>query len=54
MHCDAPEPWVVVWILALSTAGGEILALLPIRPNSWLELLVVVLRAISHHLRSRR
>lgn len=49
MHSEA-----LLWVFILATAGSEILALLPIKPNSWLELLLVVLRAISHHRGPRR
>lgn len=36
-----------MWVFILATIGDQILAMLPIKPNSWLELLLVVLRAIS-------
>ena len=37
----------LLWVFVLATAGSEILALVPIKPNSWLELALVILRAIS-------
>lgn len=44
----------LLWVFVLATAGSEILALLPIKPNSWLGLVLVILRAIGDSRRGDR
>jgi len=41
------DPTTVAAIAILAAAGSEILTLLPIRSNSWIQLLVMVLKVIA-------
>jgi hypothetical protein len=41
------DPTTIAIIAILAAAGSEIIALLPIRSNSWVQLLVMALRVIA-------
>jgi len=41
------DPTTVAAIAILAAAGSEILTLLPIRSNSWIQLLVMVLKVVA-------
>jgi hypothetical protein len=41
------DPTALAAIAILAAAGSEILTLLPIRSNSWVQLVISVLNAIS-------
>ena len=41
------DPTTIAAIAILAAAGSEILTLLPIRSNSWVQLLINVLNAVA-------
>lgn len=41
------DPTVIAVIAIIAAAGSEIITLLPIRSNSWIQLLVMALRVIA-------
>ena len=41
------DPTILAAIAILAAAGSEILTLLPIRSNSWVQLIVTVLNVIA-------
>jgi hypothetical protein len=41
------EPTTIAVVAILAAAGSEILTLLPIRSNSWIQLVISILTAIS-------
>jgi len=41
------DPTTVAVVAILAAAGSEILTLLPIRSNSWVQLIVTVLKVIA-------
>jgi hypothetical protein len=41
------DPTTIAVIAILAAAGSEIIALLPIRSNSWIQLLVMVLKVVA-------
>jgi hypothetical protein len=41
------DPTTIAVVAILAAAGSEILTLLPIRSNSWVQLVISVLNAIS-------
>ena len=41
------DPTTLATVAILAAAGSEILTLLPIRSNSWIQLLVMVLKVIA-------
>jgi len=41
------DPTTVAVVAILAAAGSEILTLLPIRSNSWVQLIVTILKVIA-------
>jgi len=41
------DPTTVAVVAILAAAGSEILTLLPIRSNSWVQLIVTVLKVVA-------
>jgi len=41
------DPTTIAVIAIIAAAGSEILTLLPIRSNSWIQLLVMVLKVVA-------
>lgn len=41
------DPTTIAVVAIIAAAGSEILTLLPIRSNSWIQLLVVALKVIA-------
>jgi hypothetical protein len=41
------DPTTIAVVAIIAAAGSEILTLLPIRSNSWIQLLVMVLKVVA-------
>jgi hypothetical protein len=41
------DPTTIAVVAIIAAAGSEIIALLPIRSNSWIQLLTLVLKVIA-------
>lgn len=41
------DPTTIAVVAIIAAAGSEILTLLPIRSNSWIQLLVMILKVVA-------